>query len=53
MESWESVSNVVEAAQKGLIPAMVEQFERNTIDFLYREYALDNQFKQEVGIGNV
>ena len=32
---------------------MVEQFERNTVDFLQGEYASDNRFRQEVGIANV
>ena len=32
---------------------MVEQFERNTTNFLQEEYALDNPFEQEAGIGNV
>ena len=33
LESQDSVSDVVEASQEGLVPAMVEQFKRNIIDF--------------------
>ena len=32
---------------------MVEQFERNTTNFLQEEYASDNLFRQEASIGNV
>ena len=32
---------------------MVEQFERNTIDFLQGEFALNNPFVHEVGIVNI
>ena len=39
LESQDSVSDAVKVAQEGLVPAMVEQFERNTIDFLQGEFA--------------
>ena len=32
---------------------MVEQFERNTTDFLQEEFESNNPFGQEEGIGNV
>ena len=32
---------------------MVEQFERNTTDFLQGEFASDNPFGQEANIGNI
>ena len=32
---------------------MVEQFERNITYFLQEEFALDNPFEQELGIGNI
>ena len=32
---------------------MVEQFERNTADFLQEKYASDSPFGQEASIGNV
>ena len=32
---------------------MVEQFERNTVDFLQEEFASDNPFEQEASIGNI
>ena len=32
---------------------MVEQFERNTIDFLQEEYASDSPFGKEAGISNI
>ena len=32
---------------------MVEQFERNTSDFLQGEFVSDIPFEQEVGIGNI
>ena len=53
MESQDTVFDAVEATQEGLVPAMVEQFERNIIDFLQEEFALDNPFEQEAGIDNV
>ena len=31
----------------------MEQFERNTANFLQGEYALDSPFEQEADIGNV
>ena len=34
LESQDPVSDVAEVAQEGLVPAMVERVERNTIDFL-------------------
>ena len=34
LESQDLVADVAEAAHEGLVPAMVEQFERNTTDFL-------------------
>ena len=53
LESHDSVSDVAEAAQEGLVPAMVEQFERKTTYFLYGEFALDNPFEQEADISNI
>ena len=45
LESQDLVYDAVEATQEGLILAMVEQFERNTIDFLQGEFASDNPFE--------
>ena len=53
LESHDSVSDVAEATQEGLVPAMVEQFERNTTYFLSGEFSLDNQFEQEADISNI
>ena len=53
LESQDSISDVVEAAHEGFVPSMVEQFEKNTTDFLQEEFALNNPFRQEVGIGNI
>ena len=39
LESQDSISNVVEAAHEEFIPAKVEQFEKNTADFLQEEFA--------------
>ena len=46
LESQDLVYDVVEATQEVLVPAMVEQFERNTVNFLQEEYASDNLFGQ-------
>ena len=51
--SWDSVSDVVEAAHKGFVLAMVEQFEKNTADFLQKEFASNSPFGQESGINNI
>ena len=40
-------------AHEGLDSTMVEQLERNAINFLKEEYTSDNSIKQEVSIGNV
>ena len=32
---------------------MVEHFEKNTVDFLQEEFASNNPFRQEPGIGNI
>ena len=53
LESQDSVSDVAEAAQEGLVLAMVEQFKRNITDFLQGEFASDNSFRQEAYIGNM
>ena len=53
LESQDSVSDVAESTQEGLIPTMVEQFERNTTDFPQEEFASNIPFKQKVGIGNI
>ena len=34
LESQDSVSDAAKAAYEGFVPAMVEQFEKNTADFL-------------------
>ena len=34
LESQDSVSDVVEATHEGFVPTMMEQFEKNTADFL-------------------
>ena len=39
LDSQDSVSVAAEAAQEGLVLAMVEQFERNTTNFLQGEFA--------------
>ena len=44
LESQDLVSDAVEEAQEGLVLAMVEQFERNTADFLQGEFVSDNPF---------
>ena len=44
LESQDLVSDAVEEAQEGLVLAMVEQFERNTVDFLQGEFVSDNPF---------
>ena len=46
LESPDLVYDVVEATQEVLVLAMVEQFERNTVNFLQEEYASDNLFGQ-------
>ena len=51
MESHDLVSKAAKAAHEGLIPAMVEQFERNTTDFLQGEYPSHNPFGHKAGIG--
>ena len=53
LESQDSVSDVVEASPEEFVPAMVEQFEKNTVDFLQEEFASDSPFGQEAGIGNI
>ena len=53
LESQDLVSNVVETAHEGFVPAMVEQFEKNTADFLQEEFASDSPFGQEAGIGYI
>ena len=53
LESQDSISDIAEAAHEGLVPAMVEQFERNTTDFLQEEFASNNPFGQEACIGNI
>ena len=45
LEPQDSVYDIVETAQEGLILAMVEQFERNTTYFLQGEFASDNLFE--------
>ena len=51
LESQDSVSDAAKAAQEGLVLAMVEQFERNTTDFLQGEFASNSPFGQEADIG--
>ena len=53
MESHGSISDAAKAAHERLIRAIVEQFERNTIDFLQEEYASDSPCGQEAYIGNI
>ena len=53
LESQDLVFDIAEAAHEGFVQAMVEQFERNTIIFLQGEFALDNLFGQEAGIGSI
>ena len=53
LEFHDSISDAEEAAWEGLVPTMVEQFERNIVDFLQGEFASDNPFRKEVGIGNI
>ena len=53
LESHDSISDAEEAAREGLVPAMVEQFERNIVDFLQGEFASNISFGKEVGIGNI
>ena len=53
LESKDSGSDVVEAALAGIVPAMVEQLERNTENFHQEEYASNTPIGQEAGIGNV
>ena len=38
LESHDSISDAEEATREGLVPAMVEQFERNIVDFLQGEF---------------
>ena len=47
------MSDVVESAHEGFILAMVEQFERNTTNFLQEELASNSPFGQEADIGNI
>ena len=49
----DSISDATETTQEGLVPAMVEQFERNTTDFLQVDFASDSPFGQEACIGNI
>ena len=49
----DSVSDVAKAAQEGLVLAMVEQFERNTTNFLQGEFESYSPFGQEASIGNI
>ena len=53
LEFHDSISDAEEVAWEGLVPTMVEQFERNIVYFLQREFASDNPFRKEVGIGNI
>ena len=53
LESYDSISDAEEAVREGLVPAMVEQFEKNIVDFLQGEFTSDNPFGMEVGIGNI
>ena len=53
LESHDPRFDVAEAAHEGLVLAMVEQLERNAVNFLQEEYASDSPIEQEVGIGNV
>ena len=39
LESQDSVSDVADTKQEGFVPAMVEQFEKNTANFLHEEFA--------------
>ena len=52
LESQDLGSDVVEVAQEGLVPAMVEQLKINATNFL-KEYASDNPIEQGASIGNV
>ena len=53
LESQDLVYDVIEASQEGFVLATVEQFKRNTTNFLQEEFASENLFEQEVGIGNI
>ena len=47
------VYDVVEATHEGLVPTIVEEFERNTTYFLQGEFASDSPFRLEESIGNI
>ena len=53
LESQELVSDAVETTHEELIPAMVEQFERNTTDFLQEKYASDSPYGHKADIDNI
>ena len=55
MESQGLEFDVAEAAQEGLVLAMVEQLEKNTTSFLQEEHASDSSIGQEgtPSMGNV
>ena len=55
LQSEGSRSNVIEASHEGLIPAMIEQLEKNAASFHQEERASDSLIGQEgtTFIGNV
>ena len=53
LESQDSISNAAKAAHERFVPAMVEQFEKNTTYFLQEEFASDNSLWQEAGVCNI
>ena len=52
-ESQDSGFDAIEAAHEGLVPAIVEQLEKNLASFLQEEHASDSPNRQEAVIGNV
>ena len=53
LESQDSVSDIIEATHERFVPAMVEEFEKNTVDFLQEAFASNRPFGIEAGIGNI
>ena len=53
LESQDLVYDVIEASHEGFVLATVEQFKRNTTNFIQEEFASENLFEHEVGIGNI